>query len=74
MGQEKTRDDPQAAILRRMSANQRLALAAQLRESNLRLLRAGIRSREGRLSPAQMRLRVLEHVLPARLYSRFFAP
>ena len=66
------RTDRQAPILRRMTPDQRLSAAAALRESNLRLLEAGIRAREGRLSAGRMRLRVLAHVLPRGLFDRFY--
>ncbi|HAH07317.1 MAG TPA: hypothetical protein DCM05_12480 [Elusimicrobia bacterium] len=56
-----------------MSPAERLASAARLREDNLRLLEAGIRSREGDLAPEAMRLRVLEHILPQRLFARFYS-
>ncbi|MBI5882093.1 MAG: hypothetical protein HZB91_03195 [Elusimicrobia bacterium] len=64
--------DRQALILRGMNPDQRLSAAAALREANLRLLEAGIRSREGRLSASRMRLRVLAHVLPRGLFTRFY--
>ena len=59
----KTADEMQIEIFRKMSADQKLKIAADLRNFNLKLIEAGIRSREGRLSKAKMRLRILQHIL-----------
>lgn len=56
-----------------MTPDQKLALAAELRETSLRLLEAGILMEEPGLTPAELRLRVLRRILPPRLYDRFYA-
>lgn len=70
----KSCDEVQVEAFRRMTAEQRLELALRLRQVNLDLLEAGIRSRGGPLEPAAMRRRVLSHVLPAGLLARAFGP
>lgn len=51
-----------------MSPDQKLALAAQLREANLALLAAGIRARSGDLPAEELRLEMLKAILPKRLF------
>ena len=63
----------QVELFRKMSAEQKLELAAGIRRLNLELLESGIRSREGNLPPEQMRLKVLQYILPAKLFSRFYS-
>jgi len=61
-------DQMQLEMLRRMSPDQKLALAAQLREANLALLAAGIRTRSGSLPAEELRLEMLKAILPKRLF------
>jgi hypothetical protein len=61
-------DQMQLEMFRRMSPDQKLALAAELRETNLALLAAGIRARAGDLPVAELRLEVLKAILPKRLF------
>lgn len=66
--------DRQAEIFSRMSAQEKLDLAQKFRQTNIELLEAGIRQRQGDLSPETMRLEVLRHILPPRLFKRFYEP
>lgn len=68
----KTADEMQIEIFRKMSPDQKLKIASDLRNFNLQLLEAGIRSREGDLTAEKMRLRILEHILPPRLFAKFY--
>lgn len=61
-------DVMQLELLRAMTAEERLARAAGLRELNLNLLAAGIRAREGDLPPERLRLELLRSTLPERLF------
>ena len=61
-------DELQLEILRRLSPGQRLAAAAELRETNLALLAAGIRAQRGALEPEELRLEILKRILPPRLF------
>jgi hypothetical protein len=64
----------QLEMFRRMSPDQKIALAAQLRESNLALLAAGIRSRRGSLPAEELRLEILKTILPKRLFEAGYRP
>lgn len=64
----------QLEMLRLMSPDQKLALAAQLRETNLALLAAGIRAREGDLPAEELRFEILKAILPARLFQAAYPP
>ena len=61
-------------ILRRKSPAEKLAIAAQLRDVNLDLVAAGLRSRDGGLSAEALRREVLKRVLPERLYRAAYPP
>lgn len=64
----------QLEMFRRMSPDEKLALAAELRQTNLALLRAGIRARRGDLPEEELRLEVLKAILPARLFEAGYRP
>lgn len=70
----KTGEELQIEILRGMNADQKLKLAADLRRLNLELLESGIRSRENNLTEEEIKLRMLQYVLPPELFERFYAP
>lgn len=58
----------QVEMFRRMSPDEKLTLAAHLRETNLALLAAGIRARRGGLPDTDLRLEILKAILPKRLF------
>lgn len=61
-------------ILRRMSPAERLAVAAELRDVNLDLVAAGLKSRASGLSGESLRMEVLRRVLPERLFRAAYPP
>lgn len=61
-------DSVQLELLRRMTPDEKLARAAELRQVNLDLLAAGIRARKPELSPEALRLELLRLTLPERLF------
>lgn len=67
-------DQMQLEIFRRMSPDQKLALAAQLRETAVALLAAGIRARRRSLPAEELRLEILKAILPKRLFEAGYPP
>lgn len=61
-------DELQLDRFRRMSPSEKLALAAALRQTNLDLLAAGIRTGRGELAHAELRLEMLRRILPEPLF------
>ena len=70
---KRSADELQIARFRRMSPEAKLALAADLRKTNLRLLAAGIRASRGKLSAKDLRLELLRRTLPERLFRAAYA-
>lgn len=62
----------QTDIFRRMAAGDKLALALELRRTNLELLASGIRDRMGAVSKDRMRIEVLRSILPPRLFQEVY--
>lgn len=61
-------DAMQLEFFRRLSPDDRLALAEELRRSNLELVSAGIKARRGNISPEELRLEILRLTIPERLF------
>lgn len=64
----------QLETFRRMSPQQKLDLAKELRQTNLDLLAAGIRADRPDIGAQELRLEILRRILPERLFLAAYGP